>query len=115
MSGGRRHMRAEDHRLLHRIVEGAVRDCFTAHPEYLTRAGQKWAVQSITKRVTGQLVGYHKGTQAGGRHAASCAGARDIPRGPQRGASGDAPRNPGKGFRLGLWSWIRGALHVRRR
>lgn len=114
MSGGRRHMRAEDHRLLHRIVEGAVRDALSTHPEYLTSAGQAWAVQSITKRVTGQLVGYHKGTQAGGRHAASCAGARDTPRGSQRGAAGAAPRNPGKGWWARLWSRIRRAAHVRR-
>lgn len=40
------------------IVDGAVRDCFGSHPEYLTPAGRRSARESITKRVTGALHGY---------------------------------------------------------
>jgi hypothetical protein len=46
------------YRQLWRIVNGAVRTTFRAHPEYLTPAGHESAVQSITKRVTGSLHGY---------------------------------------------------------
>ena len=34
-----------------------------AHPEYLTPAGKRAAVESITKRVVGQLVGHANGAR----------------------------------------------------
>lgn len=43
------------------LVEPAVRDAFSNHPEYLTLQGQRSAQLSITKRVVGTLYGY--GTQ----------------------------------------------------
>ncbi|WP_119167095.1 globin family protein [Algihabitans albus] len=46
------------YRQLWRIVDGAVRATFEAHPEYLTPAGRARARRSIVKRVTGQLLGY---------------------------------------------------------
>lgn len=55
---GFRAARPEDHRLLWRIVEGAVADALLSHPDYLTAKGETAAVQSITKRVVGQLVGH---------------------------------------------------------
>ncbi|HMT45492.1 MAG TPA: hypothetical protein PKE59_00090 [Novosphingobium sp.] len=51
-------MKAEDHQLLWRLVEGAVVDAFRSHPDYLTPRGDDRAVESITKRVVGQLVGH---------------------------------------------------------
>lgn len=45
-------------RQLWRLVDGAVRDAFACHPEYLTPLGQIKAVQAINKRVTGALHGY---------------------------------------------------------
>jgi hypothetical protein len=51
-------MKHEDHQRLWRMVEGAVASAFEAHPEYLTDAGAASAVQSITKRVVGNLVGH---------------------------------------------------------
>lgn len=46
------------YRQLQRIVDGAVRDAFAMHPEYLTRSGRKFARGSITKRVAGSILGY---------------------------------------------------------
>jgi hypothetical protein len=51
-------MKYADHRLLWRMVEGAVYDALQAHPDYLTDRGSSLAVCSITKRVVGQLVGH---------------------------------------------------------
>lgn len=51
-------VKAESHQQLWRLVEGAVYDAFRAHPDYLTARGERLAVQSITKRVVGQLVGH---------------------------------------------------------
>lgn len=51
---------------LFKIVDGAVRDAFNMHPDYLTDKGKRWnaARQSIVKRVAGDIEGYLK---AGGR------------------------------------------------
>jgi hypothetical protein len=46
------------YRALWFMVDGAVRDAFANHPEYLTEAGRRSAANSITKRVTGTLMGY---------------------------------------------------------
>lgn len=66
-------------RQLWRIVDGGVRDALHAHPEYLTAAGRKWARRSITKRVTGSILGYvEQSTQgrSGARPAPETRGAR---------------------------------------
>ena len=46
-----------DHARLWRLVEGAVVDAMQQHPDYFTAAGLHDAVQSITKRVVGSIVG----------------------------------------------------------
>lgn len=51
-------MRRQDHGALWMLVEGAVADAFNCHPDYLTDAGKRSAIESITKRVVGQLVGH---------------------------------------------------------
>lgn len=51
-------MKHADHLRLWRLVEGGVYDAFRAHPDYLTDHGRARAVESITKRVVGQLVGH---------------------------------------------------------
>jgi hypothetical protein len=52
------HPRDDIYRQLVRLVDGAVRDCFANHPEYLSKAGQRNARHSIIKRVAGTLWGY---------------------------------------------------------
>lgn len=48
----------EAHRQIWRLVDGAVRDAFANHPDYLTPLGQGRAVEAVTKRVAGSLFGY---------------------------------------------------------
>lgn len=50
-------VKRQDHKKLWRMVEGAVADAFNSHPDYLTARGQRHAIESITKRVVGSLVG----------------------------------------------------------
>lgn len=47
-----------DYHRIWRIVDGAVRDTFKHHPEYLTDAGHRSAQVSIIKRVAGALAGH---------------------------------------------------------
>lgn len=53
----RAQVKHRDHKKLWRMVEGAVVDAFRSHPDYLTAHGDRAAVESITKRVVGTLVG----------------------------------------------------------
>lgn len=46
------------YRQIWRLVDGAVRDAFSCHPEFLTDRGRRNAAGSVTKRVTGTLHGY---------------------------------------------------------
>lgn len=46
------------YRRIWRIVDGAVQDAFSRHPEYLTEAGARSARLSIVKRVAGSIQGY---------------------------------------------------------
>lgn len=48
------------YRQLVRLIDGAVRDTFDKHPEYLTDAGEMSARRSIVKRAVGALWGYAK-------------------------------------------------------
>ena len=50
--------RGDAYEQLWRVVDGAVADALLMHPEYLTKAGQKWARQSINKRVVGAVLGF---------------------------------------------------------
>lgn len=69
-----------DHRRLWRAVEGSVADALQSHPEYLTDAGRKSAVLSITKRVVGAVVALGSQTRKGGRLGGCKAeGAPDAP------------------------------------
>jgi len=43
---------------LWRVVDGAVADAFLMHPEYLTKAGERTARQSINKRVVGAVLSF---------------------------------------------------------
>jgi hypothetical protein len=55
------------YRHLWRVVDAAVAEAISAHPDYLTEAGLKAARESIVKRVTGALVrerGRQKSTRA---------------------------------------------------
>lgn len=56
----------EDYSKLWRIVDGAVYDAVTKHPDYFTEKGHQCVVSSITKRVVGQIVGYLEGAQGAG-------------------------------------------------
>lgn len=47
-----------NYRQLWWIVDGAVRDAFANHPDYLTERGRMNAGKSVTKRVVGSLHGY---------------------------------------------------------
>ena len=60
-------MKYQDHQRLWRMVEGAVADALISHPDYVTERGADLAVESITKRVVGQLVGHAQQTRKGGR------------------------------------------------
>lgn len=69
--------RGEMHRQLWRLVDGAVRDTFMTHPDYLTVLGSKRAVDALNKRIVGSLCGY--ATQvAQGRSARSTAGSAAV-------------------------------------
>jgi len=43
---------------LWRVVDGAVADAFAMHPDYLTAKGLRSAQLSVTKRVTGAVIGF---------------------------------------------------------
>lgn len=49
-----------EYRRLWKMVDGAVRDAFANHPEYLTQEGRQGAARSVTKRVTGAVFSYAK-------------------------------------------------------
>lgn len=49
---------ARAYRQLWRIVDGAIADAFAMHPDYLTAKGARSAQLSITKRVTGAVLGF---------------------------------------------------------
>ncbi len=50
-----------------RVIDGAIRDAFTHHPDYLTEKGTKWATarRSIAKRVTGSVLSYLEQSRKG--------------------------------------------------
>lgn len=43
---------------MQRIVDGAVRDCFGMHPDYLTARGRRSARGSLVKRIVGEIMGF---------------------------------------------------------
>lgn len=52
----------KEYRAMWRIVDGAVRDAFGAHPDYLTEKGSQrgCARNSVVKRVVGSVLGFAK-------------------------------------------------------
>lgn len=63
-----------------RIVDGAVRDAFASHPEYIEKRWMRAARFSITKRVTGEMMSF-AAQSAKGREAAADTGSGRL--GPQ--------------------------------
>ena len=55
-----------EYRKLWSIVDGAVTDAIKSHPDYITEKGYESMVNSITKRVVGQVTSYLKGAQGAG-------------------------------------------------
>lgn len=55
------------YRQLWRIVDGAVKDCFMKHPDYLTGKGHAHsrARNSVNKRVVGAILGYTQEVASG--------------------------------------------------
>lgn len=53
-----------------RVVDGAVRDAFNQHPEYLTYEGAMFASarRSVVKRVTGALMSFAEAKRRTGVH-----------------------------------------------
>ena len=60
-------IKAADHQRLWDTIEGAVVDAFQMHPDYLTDKGRGAAVESVTKRCVGAIVGLIHETRKGGR------------------------------------------------
>lgn len=54
-------------RQIWRVVDGAIRDAFIHHPDYLTERGSRYntARRSIAKRVTGTLLSYLEQSKKG--------------------------------------------------
>lgn len=52
--------RAGKGRQMWRVIDGAIRDAFHHHPDYLTTKGAKGAAarRSVAKRVTGAILSY---------------------------------------------------------
>ena len=50
-----------------RVVDGAIRDAFSQHPDYLTKKGSRSACarRSVAKRVTGALLSYLEQSKEG--------------------------------------------------
>lgn len=67
---GRRRINPEEgtpeYRQVWRVVDGAVRSAFDAHPDYVPTGKRLRTVRnSIVKRVTGALIGYAEGSAQG--------------------------------------------------
>lgn len=62
---------------LWRIVDGAVRDAFNNHPDYLTKKGMHAARMSINKRVVGAVLGYATEVARGRSEYSSAADTND--------------------------------------
>lgn len=54
------------YRQLWHLADGAVRDCFANHPDYLTAKGKHHARLSLVKRITGTMHGYATQVAKGG-------------------------------------------------
>lgn len=68
-----------EYRQLWRLIDGAVADAFSCHPDYLTTKGVQSARTSITKRVTGVVHGYAARAAKGSEADASGGGSGFSP------------------------------------
>lgn len=95
-------LKAKDHQKLWRIVDGAVASAFNDHPDYLTEHGQQKAVESISKRVVGALVGVYAESLADHGHGHACGGSfamselRPVLKRARKGGGGSAPSPAGQ-------------------
>lgn len=97
----------ETYRQLWRLVDGAVRDAFANHPEYLTTRGKDAAARSITKRVTGTLHGYAVQTARG---RSGKVGAIQPGTAADRTASASTAGSPWTWLVSGVTSWARSTI-----
>lgn len=74
-----------EYRQLWIIIDGAIRDTFNCHPEYLTDAGKRHAQLSLGKRITGAIHGHATLKAAAQALAGGRSGNRD-----DRGMAADA-------------------------
>lgn len=56
------------------VTDGAVKDAFNMHPDYLTPKGRQSAVASVTKRVTGTVLSFAVAAARGGETPAETDG-----------------------------------------
>ena len=94
------------HQRLYVLVARAVDDAFNAHPDYLTDKGHHSAARSVSKRVTGQIVGVIKEAQKRGAKEPSRRHARRLP-------SGSAGETPDQGI-LAVLQARKGRIAARR-
>lgn len=94
-------LQSRAYRQLWRIVDGAVADALKHHEDYLTDKGKRSARRSITKRVTGAVLGYAE-QSARGRSGASPAADMGHGAGPRRGPWGALLGAPQR-----LWRFLR--------
>jgi hypothetical protein len=66
-------MPSKEYRAIWRVVDGAVRNAFDMHPDYLTEKGLKYSMarMSVVKRVTGAILGFTAERQKKARSGAS--------------------------------------------
>lgn len=87
MEGRRKRLKPEKlahqvgfNRQIWRVIDGAIRDAFSHHPDYLTLKGSKGAAarRSVAKRATGALLSYLEQSEWGrsGKTSASVKGSR---------------------------------------
>lgn len=90
---------------LWRIVDGAVRQTYAAHPDYFSEKGRRASARSsFVKRVTGSIMGYvEQSTQV--RSGARPADAREV--GKSLPISGAGAQIPGATFLSRLMWWRR--------
>lgn len=55
-----------DYRRVWRIVDGAIRDCFTHHPDYIDPKKLRATRESLAKRITGALLAHEAEAKAKG-------------------------------------------------
>lgn len=86
-------MRSTAYSELWGVVDGAVADAFNTHPDYLTAKGLRSARTSVTKRVTGTVLGFAAQAARGRLQPAEMPAGVPLPQQAGEGGLG-SPRNP---------------------